>query len=574
MTRLEDMLAAVFHRLAQNPVTASAFLFGTACLFLLPGVISLPPVDRTEVVFAQVARQMREAWDFSFAAYQDKVMFDRPFGTLWIQVLFSAALSEPNEIWGYRAASVTFIVIACVLCYLLARGVYGNLASLLGALWLAGIPLIAMQAHLSISKPLMLPFVVIAQLSLAQIYCRQTESGAGKSIWAFWIAQAIAVPVGGMSVAAVSAATVLGLSFLDRDVHLLRRIMLHPAVLVWLGVTGVWGALLWQYVSQHLPQQVDLWTFILEVAEPQKMHIAKLPGAFFVVLIAGALPVLLVAFRATEVALDWRTHAPVRFLLAWIFPYLVLMELLSGLPPTYMVQAVIPAVTLLAGVALSGASASQPGRWPMTESRWLSFWLVIIATQPLSLAAFAWFTGVVPSALATVTVVASTIAFAFAIYALKIFRPYTFITFACVSGVLFFVFFFRLLIPPYKETWPSWQMQQLTQRAAPCAGGQPTTVFGYFEPSVVFLLGTKTILTSSAREAADASKSGLVVVNKTSGDAFENAVDTAEANPDLLACANGFNYARAKKVSFRLYGPSGSTERQDCVVAPEYRCSP
>src|SRR5947208_9358330 len=79
------------------------------CLFLyLPGISTIPPLDRDEARFAQASRQMLETGDFLRIRFQEEARNKKPAGIYWLQAasvsLFSNAASK--EIWPYRVPSL------------------------------------------------------------------------------------------------------------------------------------------------------------------------------------------------------------------------------------------------------------------------------------------------------------------------------------------------------------------------------------------------------------------------------------------------------------------------------------
>ena len=63
LERLERESACLLDRLAARPRLAAAALLALAVFTYLPGVFLLPPVDRTEIVYAQSSRGMLERGD-------------------------------------------------------------------------------------------------------------------------------------------------------------------------------------------------------------------------------------------------------------------------------------------------------------------------------------------------------------------------------------------------------------------------------------------------------------------------------------------------------------------------------
>ena len=61
-------------------------LLALLCLALyLPGLASVPPIDRDESRFAQASHQMLESSDYIRIQFQDEVRAKKPAGIYWLQ---------------------------------------------------------------------------------------------------------------------------------------------------------------------------------------------------------------------------------------------------------------------------------------------------------------------------------------------------------------------------------------------------------------------------------------------------------------------------------------------------------
>ena len=88
-------------------------LLGALCLCLyLPGIASIPVLDRDEARFAQATRQMLETGDFLRIRFQDEARNNKPAGIYWLQAVAVSAFSTHKSvtIWPYRLARVTICV--------------------------------------------------------------------------------------------------------------------------------------------------------------------------------------------------------------------------------------------------------------------------------------------------------------------------------------------------------------------------------------------------------------------------------------------------------------------------------
>src|ERR1700732_5193876 len=104
-------------------------LLGLLCLLLyLPGIASIPPLDRDEARFAQATRQMLETGDFLRIRFQDEARNKKPAGIYWLQAAAVAAFSTPEStaIWPYRLPSCAGALIAVLLTFALGGALFAR----------------------------------------------------------------------------------------------------------------------------------------------------------------------------------------------------------------------------------------------------------------------------------------------------------------------------------------------------------------------------------------------------------------------------------------------------------------
>jgi hypothetical protein len=97
-------------------------LLAALCLLLyVPGIGSIPPLDRDEARFAQASRQMLETGDFLRIRFQDEARNKKPAGIYWLQAAAVAAFSTPASaaIWPYRLPSLLGAMAAVLLTFAL-----------------------------------------------------------------------------------------------------------------------------------------------------------------------------------------------------------------------------------------------------------------------------------------------------------------------------------------------------------------------------------------------------------------------------------------------------------------------
>ena len=537
-------------------------LLAALCLLLyLPGIASIPPLDRDEARFAQATRQMLETGDFLRIRFQDEARNKKPAGIYWLQAASVAAFSTPesNAIWPYRLPSVAGALIAALLVFAIGNALFvGNpaestprLAPLIAAVLFAGALGIVAEAHIAKTDAALLAAVVAGQGALGLIYVRAgTGRRAMPSLAAmFWIAETVAILLKGPPGPALAILTVLTLSIADRDWRWLRGLYpLAGLVLMALAITpwlvAIQHATGGSFLADSLGQ--DLWSKLIGA---QESHGAP-PFSYLLLSIATfwpgsvmLLPALLHGWR--------RRRAPAeRFLLAWLVPAWIVLELLPTKLPHYVLP-LYPALALLTGAALVvGARAMVP--------RWLRYAdIAIKALWGLATIALAGALVALPFRFGNQLSLAGMIG-AMALLGLTAALLYRWprppIVAATMLGMsaVFILPAGSAVLPGLDRLWLSRAAADLVAQRSPAAGA-PLVAIGYGEPSLVFLLGGHVRLMPPSAAAEALAKGGTALVGNRETPLFLQAASAQGLNAHPLGGVAGFGYSNGQHMVLTLY---------------------
>ena len=205
---------------------ASAALLVLTLTCYLPGVLSLPPVDRTEIVYASTTRAMVERGDLLDAQLDGERFPYRPIGAFWLQMGAASALGPEarDAIATYRLPSLVAAIFAVLAAYWLLVPLFGGRGALIAAgLFGVTVP-VAVQAQLAISEGPVLPAAVVAQLALLRLYAAEPEERTRGLALLFWAAQGFGVLVNALAVPILSVSTLRALFAFDRNLAWLTRL--------------------------------------------------------------------------------------------------------------------------------------------------------------------------------------------------------------------------------------------------------------------------------------------------------------------------------------------------------------
>ena len=214
---------------------SSYLLLILLCLGLyLPGLFTLPPVDRDEPRFAQASRQMLEDNDFVRIRFQNVPRHKKPGGIYWLQAATVAATGtlQTPHIWPYRIPSLLGAILSVLLIFTFGKRLFDFRTAFLGAVLTASSFLLIIEAHLATTDAMLLAAALTAQGTLGFVYV-QSRNGQNVGMWTsltFWIAQGAGILLKGPVIPFISAMTIGGLLVADRKAGWLSRLRPLPGI--------------------------------------------------------------------------------------------------------------------------------------------------------------------------------------------------------------------------------------------------------------------------------------------------------------------------------------------------------
>ncbi|MBO0662839.1 glycosyltransferase family 39 protein [Jiella sp. CQZ9-1] len=478
-------------------------LVAITALSLLPGLATLPPIDRDEPHYLEATRQMVTSGDHIDIRFQDQPRYQKPVGIYWLQSLAVAATGEGAKasIAAYRAVSVAGLLISVLGVFWIGSMLFGRNAGFVAALMIAGIAGTGFEGRIGKTDAMLLAVTVIAQGALARIHA-DVRSGRDGRTWpalVFWLAQGVGVLIKGPISLLASGFTVIGLSVLERDWCWLKRLRPVAGGLLLALVVFPWPLLLYQrtgWVFLHTAVGDDL---LGKVADGQQSHGAP-PGYYVLTFSLMVWPFGAMAVGAGLAAIDrWRLSPALRFCLCWYLPFWLVFEVIATKLPHYVLPA-YPALALLLGWAATGADVPRFGdlaAWQRWLWRFAAFGVaaVTLVLAGLVIGAPFYFHVAFPPVAVFIAALILTAGGLGLATGLEV--RWKRIVGMAIAAATAYGLFFGLFAPALTPLWPSRSIARIVAAAKPC----PTTTMalaGYHEPSIVFLLGERTRLTDLA----------------------------------------------------------------------------
>jgi 4-amino-4-deoxy-L-arabinose transferase-like glycosyltransferase len=546
-----------FAVLARRPFVVLALL---GLLLWLPGVLSLPALDRDESRFAQSSRQMVESGDPIDIRLGHVPRYKKPVAIYWLQALSTdvAGMGDDSHIWTYRLPSLLGAIAASWLTAWCALAFLESEAALVAGLLMLGSVLLAAEATIATTDAVLLACVLAVQGVLLRVYRAAREPDApavpSRLIWLGWAAVGVGALVKFPVVPGVALVTVIALAAWDRKWRWLAMLKPLRGMLLALVIASPWliaisiqshGAFLQESVGHDLAGKL---------AGGQESH-GALPGYYLVLAAACFFPAILFVLPGIVLGIARRAEPGVRFLLAWAGGWWLVVEAVPTKLPHYVIDA-YPALAILAGLFITSSPPAV---------RWLAGWL----TAARWIAGLQFFIG---AALLTTTLVllpgyfgagpvywlwgiaGAAALLSLAALILSIRRAHVWSALLSLLAMLVFVPALTAAAGPrLTQLWVTQRLKPLVA-AATQPGDPPPALAGYEEPSMLFAFGKDVVLADGAGAAEAGAKSGgLALVEDAEQGAFLARLAELQADAQVTGDLGGFNYSRGRKVHVTIY---------------------
>jgi 4-amino-4-deoxy-L-arabinose transferase-like glycosyltransferase len=556
-------LVRVLDFAAGSHARAVALLVICGLLFFLPGFFNIPPVDRDEARFAQATKQMVEAKDFVDIRFQDEVRYKKPVGIYWLQAATVEAASKLGlpraqvRIWLYRVPSLIGAIGAVLLTYWTALGFVTRRGAVLAGVIMCSSILLGVEARLAKTDAMLLLTTTAVMGSMARVYLSwQRGDDTARSSWTipaiFWTAIAGGILLKGPLILMFVALTVVALGILDRS-----------AVWLW-RLRPVWG-LMWMLVLV-LPWFVAIFLksgesffanslgndMLSKIASPMESHGAP-PGLYFALFWVTFWPGAVLAGGAAPAIWRARREPGAQFLLAWVLPAWIIFELVITKLPHYVLP-LYPAIAILIVGALERRVLSH-NPWIVRGTAW---WFVL----PLIASVGCIFVAILllrqPQFLAWPFAAGSLILGLFAWWMYDDHRAERSLLNAVGASWFLTMCIYGVVLPSLSPLFPSVQIARAL-RSVECVGPVAAAA-GFQEPSLVFMVGTSTLLTNGSG-AADFLLQGscrYALVEAREERSFAQRAEAIGLRYAVGDRIEGYNFSQGRAISVAVFRSEGT----------------
>jgi 4-amino-4-deoxy-L-arabinose transferase-like glycosyltransferase len=554
-TFLKDLNALLALATASH-ARAVVFLIAVSLVSFLPGFFNVPPIDRDEGRFAQATKQMIESGDYIDIRYQDEVRYKKPVGIYWLQagvVRAAEAIGVPDArrtIWIYRIPSLLGAIGAVLLTYWAALAFVTRRTALLAGLMMATAVLLNVEARLAKTDAVLLMCCVATMGVMARAYL--TQSTARDIPWShavvLWSAIAAGILLKGPLILMVVGFPALFLTIIDRSARWLLR--LRPLVgILWILILvlpwfiAIMGRAGENFLHDSLGQ--DLFA---KIFKGQETHGAP-PGYYLLLFWLTFWPAAPLAAVAAPAIWRHRRELPVRFLLAWIVPCWIVLELVVTKLPHYVLP-LYPAIAILIAWAIERRALSNNPHL----TRFTVMWPIFAAVIP---AAAVWLLLYMRGQFGWLAWPLGATGLIFGFYAWRLYDvdgPEYSLVRASLAMLLMGAATLGVAIPLMRPIFPSASLIDFVRD--PDCRNPIVASAGFHEPSLVFLIGTRTRLVdgSTAAEILRGGDCRYAIVESRHDRAFAQRAELLGLRYRLRGrLENAFNYNGGRSQSFAIY---------------------
>ena len=526
-------------------------LFALVCF--LPGFNTIPPVDRDEARFAQASKQMMESNDYIDIRFQEGTRYKKPVGIYWLQVAGAKIVGQGEEagIWAYRLPSLLGALVSVGITFLIGMRMASVRVGFLAGLALSAGILLGVEARLAKTDAMLLATILAVQWLVWELY----EHRAGLKRWQgglLWSALAMSILIKGPIILMVSGLTILLLSIQERSIAWLKGTQWAFGLPLLLLITLPWFVAIglhtdWAFYVDSIGKDM-----LAKVGTGKESHGAP-PGTYLALSNLTFWPVSL--FFLLSIAWIWkqRKQHAVRFALSWIVPTWLVFELVSTKLPHYVLPT-FPALALLMALALEHRATSWKAIWGKIIA---AFVPIIAALLGIGAPIFLYIVeGVLnPAALGLGLVALGLGLLSFSVLGRGRVMA-AFLLAALVAPVLY-LSIHGTIFPEMRSVWLSNQLAASVDHYKACETVEVASV-GYSEPSLVFLVGTETLLVDqdkTTQAAAFLLEAGcrMTIIEESKKAAFLDAIGSKAALIEQVDEIEGFKLNGGKWQHFSLY---------------------
>ena len=536
-------------------------------LALFSGQYSIPPIDRDEARFAQASSQMIQSGDYVNIKFQDEIRAKKPIGIYWLQAV-SAKIFGQEDIASYRIPSLLSSIITLVFFGLLTRLIFPLYQTLIVTLLFASSIVFMGEAHLAKTDATLLCLICVQQFFLLKIILHQENTFKVKYLYPIlvWLTFSFGVLVKGPISIAILFPTVIAFCIIQKSISLIKSLRPIIGLFICTLVILPWFLAIDEATNGMFLQKAFQEDFFSKLESGQEGH-GALPGTHLLTLSISIWPVATFLPCLILFSLQNRTNIIIKFLLCWILPFWVIIELI----PTKLLHyplPVLPAIAILAiggllqfksnikkiksalvrkitymssilfsfgGIILSGGIFYISSKFNIENDNFLTFFTILLVLIAI-----------------VIFILSHTLIFNFKNLYLDISKSFYNILLAIIAlASIFNIINYNFILPKLDYLHPSNAIIKILKKVKADAVASS----GYHEPSLVFLLNGDVLL-SDPHEVAifmAEGKNNVALIEKSDLKQFLETTNDLNLKIKEISIVKGFNIAKGRHVEIYIF---------------------
>ncbi len=536
-------------------------------LALFSGQYSIPPIDRDEARFAQASSQMIQSGDYVNIKFQDEIRAKKPIGIYWLQVV-SAKIFGQENIGSYRIPSLLSSIITLIFVALITRLIFPVYQTLIVTLLFASSIVFMGEAHLAKTDATLLCLICAQQFFLLKIILNQDNTFKVKYLYPtlMWLAFSFGVLVKGPVSIAILIPTVIAFSIIQKSISLIKSLRPIFGFLICSLVILPWFVAIDEATNGMFLQKAFQEDFFSKLESGQEGH-GALPGTHLLTLSISIWPIATFLPCLILFSFQNRNNIVIKFLLCWILPFWVIIELI----PTKLLHYPLPVLPAIAILAIGGllqfkSNVKKIKNVSFQKITYISAILFSLGGIIISVGIFyisskfniendfilTFFTILLVLISIVIFILSNTLIFNFKILYLDISKNFYNILFTIIAlASIFNIINYNSVLPNLDYLHPSKAIVKKLKKVKADAVASS----GYHEPSLVFLLNGNVLL-SDPHEVAifmAEGKNNVALIEKSDLKQFLQTTNDLNLKIKKISIVKGFNIAKGKHVEIYIF---------------------
>ena len=483
--RLATRIERAVDRIAGSSSASLALIAVVALLSFLPGLATLPPVDRDEPRFAQATHQMVETGNYLDIRLQEETRYKKPIGIYWLQsvAVWATGTGPDAPIGVYRLPSMIGAILAACLTWWLAMAFGRPRVALLAGLLMASTVLLGVEARLAKTDAVLLATILVAHGALARAWLSQSTERNLRLAAIFWTALGASILIKGpVGLAAVACPLIL-LSLVGGSFRWFKQLAPLPGLIWMVVVVAPWFVAIGIASKGAFFQEAVGKDLIGKVVSVQESHGAP-PGAYLLLMFFTFWPAAAYFTAGISWIMDRFRQPAILYAVVSVVPFWLAVEATPTKLPHYVLP-LYPLMALATAAALDGGGVRTSG------------WFARFAASGAALFSFAF---AIVAAVVAVLLGEPIPAVGILVLLVAVLSPISSSIVAVLSAMITYLGIFGMVLPGYQQTRISENLARAGHAALFCAEPRFASA-GYAEPSLVLLAGTDTLLTDGSGAA-------------------------------------------------------------------------